>query len=779
MGLLEKIDIFKNASRKKVLLLGFSFIFILGSISTILVINSTRRENIFVLLQSARITASYINAQTISELNANEKDFSNPTYLHFKKLFTKINNCINDVRYIYVVGKKSDSLFFYFDTQPDVYKSDANAEPLAYPGEIYTEAPEEFYLAFENKREYVVGPYKDKWGSFISALIPVFGENNKVIAVLGIDMNTKRWNKKIFINSLAPIIITCLMALLLFLAVQFAGNRLRSEMTIRKINKGLEIKIKERTKELLLINEELKTQILERDKAEKALIQSEKRYRDFVNFLPQIVFEVDASGKILFVNQCAYQVMGYTADDLLSGVNIFQMIIKEDHEKAKLNIQKIIRREHNPVNEYMMVKKDGTEFPAFIYSSPVFENNKYMGLRGIAIDISYQRQVEELKRKTEIAENTARFKQLFLANMSHEMRTPMNGIINMTHFLLQTELNEKQKNYAQIISESSENLLTLINNILDLSKIEAGKMQLRPSIFNIHQINRKIKDLFDVLKKDKQIELFTAYDNKVPDYLFADENKIYQIMLNLVNNALKFTEQGFVKISISLLELIDNKIKVLVEVMDTGIGIPIEAQENLFKLFTQIDSTATRNYEGAGLGLAISRELSKLLGGEIGLNSAKGQGSTFWFTFMAELVAADDITNIQTGYPITQQYENLKALVAEDKDVNIKIMKLLLENIGCKTDIAYNGKEAIEKIEVGTYDIIFLDIQMPVMDGVTAIKILRKQHKNHLPPIIALTANAMEGDQEYYIEIGMDDYLSKPIDAKLLYEKINFWCREK
>lgn len=779
MWLIEKTDLFRNAPRNKVLIIGISILFILGTFSTISVINSTRKENNFILLQSARITASYISPQHISELHANDKDFSNPTYLYLKRLFTRINNSVNDIRYIYMVGKNGDSLFFYFDTQPEIFNFDATAEPLAYPGEIYTEAPKEFYLAFANKKEYLVGPYSDKWGNFISALIPVFDENKNVIAVLGMDMNINSWNKKIFLNSLAPIIITFLMALLLFMVVQFASNRLRAEMTIRKINEGLEIKIQERTRELILINEELKAQILERDKAENALMQSEKRYRDFVNFLPQIIFEVDASGKVLFVNQCAYNVMGYNSDDLLRGVNIFQMIVKEEHEKARANIQKIIRKEHNPGNEYTMLKKDGTEFPAFIYSAPIFENNTYTGLRGIAIDISFQKQVEELKLKTDIAENTAKFKQMFLANMSHEMRTPMNGIINMTHFLLQTELSEKQNYYAQVIKESSENLLSLINNILDLSKIEAGKMQVRPVIFNIHKVNRRIQDLFEVLKKDKNIVLHTEYDNKVPDYLFADEHKVYQIILNFVGNALKFTYQGFVRICFSLLNQSEGKLKVLVEVKDTGIGIALEAQEKLFKSFTQIDSSSTRNYEGAGLGLSICRELAKLLGGEIGVKSEAGQGSTFWFSFEAGIVAPEDIALMKTETTPTIKYDNLKVLVAEDKVVNIKIITLLLENIGCKVEIASNGKDAIDKIENDTFDIVFMDIQMPIMDGVTAIKLLREKYQNHLPPIIALTANAMEGDHEYYLQMGMDDYLSKPIDANLLYEKINFWCSDK
>ncbi len=402
-----------------------------------------------------------------------------------------------------------------------------------------------------------------------------------------------------------------------------------------------------------------------------------------------------------------------------------------------------------------------------------------------------QKHNEELKRNVQLAEKTAQIKHQFLANMSHEMRTPMNGILGMVDFLLQTKLDEKQLDYAKTIKNSSETLLNLINDVLDLAKIEAGTMKVTPNEFNIHKLLNEVLSLFKASIEQKGLAINLYYSKDLPDFLIADKNRINQIINNLLSNAIKFTNSGSISIFVSkqkddesnnlkfLNEHNEKKIKVRVEVKDTGIGISKENQADLFLSFSQIDSTYTRNYEGTGLGLAISKRLVELMGGEIGLNSEMGKGSTFWFTFEAIPISESSLNEAPKTNPNNIKYNfNLKVLLVEDKYINQKVITLMLHNVGCKIEVANNGMEALKIFEENNCDLILMDIQMPIMDGVTAVKELNRRHSK-LPPIIGLSANAMEGDAEKYIAEGMDDYLSKPVSAEQLYEKIIKWTGKK
>ncbi len=397
-----------------------------------------------------------------------------------------------------------------------------------------------------------------------------------------------------------------------------------------------------------------------------------------------------------------------------------------------------------------------------------------------------QKHNEELKRNVQLAEKTAQIKQQFLANMSHEMRTPMNGILGMVDFLLETKLDEKQLDFAKTIKNSSETLLNLINDVLDLSKIEAGTMKIMPNEFNIHKILREVLSLFKASIEQKGLTVNLSYSNDLPEYLIADKNRLNQIINNLLSNAIKFSDKGSISIIISKVSENENtkldstdkenkNIKVKVEVKDSGIGISKENQTDLFLSFSQIDSTYTRNYEGTGLGLAISKRLVEMMGGEIGVISEFGKGSTFWFTFDAIPISE---SSLDKPVKIKPDFVNLNfgitVLLVEDKFINQKVVTLMLQNVGCKIEVASNGMEALDMFEKSKYDLILMDIQMPIMDGVTAVKELQRKHKK-LPPIIGLSANAMEGDAEKYIAEGMDDYLAKPVSAEQLYEKIIKW----
>ncbi len=383
----------------------------------------------------------------------------------------------------------------------------------------------------------------------------------------------------------------------------------------------------------------------------------------------------------------------------------------------------------------------------------------------------------QISQQKEELELTSSFKQQFLANMSHEIRTPMTGIIGMIDFLEKTKLDEKQKEYIEIIRNSSEVLLMIINDILDLSKIEAGKMELKPIVFSVDALVRKTQLLFTSLCKKEDLLIEFKCDDELPDFIKADELRIMEIITNLISNAIKFTEKGVITIEIKLIWIENDNIKIKIEVKDTGIGIGKEDQEQLFKVFSQIDSAPTLKYKGSGLGLSICKKLAELMGGEINMESDGVNGSNFWFTFFAKTVSKNPIKQIiQDEKNELSRSLNISVLLVEDKLVNQKVIELMLNYLGCKTTIVSNGMEALDKVDKYIFDIILMDIQMPVMDGITTVKELRKRHHT-LPPIIAISANVIEGYKNKYISEGMDDCIAKPIKSDELARIITKWSK--
>jgi two-component system, sensor histidine kinase ChiS len=382
-----------------------------------------------------------------------------------------------------------------------------------------------------------------------------------------------------------------------------------------------------------------------------------------------------------------------------------------------------------------------------------------------------QRRTEEmlLHQEIEIARKSVEFKQNFLANMSHEIRTPLTGILGMAELLHKTNLTDEQKDYLETLQHSGENLKETINLVLDYSKIEAGKVKLREESFRLNDLINDAEKLFMSISSKKKLEFSAELVTGLPEYIKADKQRVSQVLNNLLSNAVKFTTAGSVKIMISRAETIpalenENTFMLKVEVSDTGKGISAREQKNLFKPFYQAEQDYDRTFEGTGLGLSISKELSTMLGGEIGLISKPGKGSTFWFTFKAEKSEKAQLVTRARSAETGKAGSVLKILLVEDKKVNQKVVKLLLKGMGHKVDVFENGLQALDNYIPGQYDLILMDIQMPVMDGITATKMLRKKFSN-LPPIIGLSANAFEGDREKYMNKGMDEYLTKPVKA--------------
>jgi len=389
---------------------------------------------------------------------------------------------------------------------------------------------------------------------------------------------------------------------------------------------------------------------------------------------------------------------------------------------------------------------------------------------------------EQLLVAKKVAENANLAKSQFLAQMSHEIRTPMNGVLGIASLLMHTSLNEKQSKFVRTIHNSGESLLNLINDILDFSKIEAGKLELELLPFNLRDMTEETVELLSEHALEKKVNLACFVDSDVPAHVTGDPGRLRQILMNLLGNALKFTSHGEVLLFVFVEQSHNKDVYLRFEIRDSGIGIKKEKQEDIFAAFSQADEYTTRKFGGTGLGLAICRRLVDLMGGEIGVESAEGKGATFWFTTVFTIGSSSEIAINEQPEIATAQHFDVSILVVEDNLTNQIVAEGTLEKMGCKVDLANNGVEAIAATEKKKYELIFMDCQMPVMDGYKATENIRKIEKENgteRVPIIALTAHAMKGDRERCFAVGMDDYIAKPFREPQLAKILSKWLSVK
>jgi signal transduction histidine kinase/CheY-like chemotaxis protein len=380
---------------------------------------------------------------------------------------------------------------------------------------------------------------------------------------------------------------------------------------------------------------------------------------------------------------------------------------------------------------------------------------------------------EEMQRSRLMAEESAKAKSDFVANMSHELRTPLSAILGFTDLIKKTSLDHEQKEYLEAISSSGQNLLAVINDILDLSKLDAGKFSIEQINFRIPELIHSLQLMFAGKAKDKNLTFSCQADVALQDPISGDPKKLTQILINLVGNAIKFTDQGSVSVNCRLINREQGKSTVEFSVQDTGIGIPEHKQESIFERFIQADTDTTRKYGGSGLGLSIARQLVSLLGGTLSLQSEPGKGTTFSFALPFSSALESTGKNAEKDSTIPIQATRT-ILVVEDSIMNQKLARIILHNNGFEVTIAENGQEAVDILKEKAFDLILMDIQMPVMDGCLATCIIRKELKL-TTPIIAMTAHALDGEKEKCIREGMNDYLAKPFKEEDLLQKIAAW----
>ncbi len=496
------------------------------------------------------------------------------------------------------------------------------------------------------------------------------------------------------------------------------------------------------------------------------------------------VIAADQMANILKMNHIAEELCGWSRQDALGRPldDVFQTVDAKTGQLLENPFRQTLEQglSIGLKKDSLLLSRDGSRRYASANSSPI--RNKQGSIVGIVIvfrDITRIRQIEEsLKEAKEAAEAANRAKDEFLANMSHEIRTPLNGIIGMTTLTLLSELNPEQKENLSIIKMSGDSLLNIINDILDFSKIEAGKMSIEATSFDLRELLSKNLGLHSVFAEEKGLQLEYDIDDEIPRLLIGDPYRIQQVLINLISNALKFTENGKIRVSAAIHEKQDVDLWLQISVSDTGIGIASEQMNKLFKSFTQLDSSITRNYGGTGLGLYISKQLVNMMGGEIWAESIPGQGSTFNFTVKLGIAYERRGTNLNKTLnsegSLPKTMKPLYILLVEDDKTNQLVIANLLKTRGHMVETVNNGREALQIWEERNLDLILMDIMMPEMDGLEATRQIRREEAKtgkHIR-IIAVTAHPAFCDREKVLAAGMDDYVAKPLQMDKLLQVV-------
>ncbi|HEY5955968.1 MAG TPA: ATP-binding protein, partial [Polyangiaceae bacterium] len=544
-----------------------------------------------------------------------------------------------------------------------------------------------------------------------------------------------------------------------------------------------------------------------RVKAEQALLYSEERFRQLAELFPETIFETDTTGRITYANEYGLQKYGYVAADIQSGVHILELVAPEDRAKVTERIDQRLQDKTSGYLDVRALTRSGVIFDALAFSAPIRQANRIVGIRGFVMDDSERQQaLRDLRhtnqlleaasaRATEMAgraEVASVAKSEFMANMSHELRTPLNGVIGMLGLLLETPLSDDQRRFAALARESGEALLAQIGGILDFSKLEAGKLVLETIEFDLRALLASYAELTSLRAAQKRLKFRSVIDPNLPVFVEGDPNRLRQVLDNLVGNALKFTAEGEVVLTVTVEQLAASIVTLKFTVSDTGIGIPQDKLGLLFAKFSQVDSSTTRRFGGTGLGLAIAKQIVELMAGSVGVRSEEGVGTDFWFTSQFDLVKDGSVECMrhtqpspielrpgpEARPPVRNATASSRVLLVDDNTTNREVGLGILRHLGYHADAVINGRLAIEALATIPYALVLMDVQMPEMDGLETTRAVRSAvtHAiNPKVPIIAMTARAMPGDREMCMRAGMNDYIAKPIAPSTVADVLNKW----
>lgn len=693
------------------------------------------------ILARTQIAAASIPADDVALLHWNESDLTNPAYVRLKALMISMRHANADLRFVLLAGIKEQRAFFLVDSE------DPKSPDYSPPGQSYDEATADYLAGLAAGRPFVLGPETDRWGTWVFGDAPILDAKGRLLAYLELDVAAADWAALVRHARLPVLLITLLIVALVLGSFQ-ALERLRDSS------------------------------------AEIAL--SEQRNRSLVEGSPDCVQMFDLTGHYVAVNQNGLRALGLTEAEVL-GRHFSSLWPPETRPKIDEAIRATVAGKPTTLEaDYAL--PDGKMLTWRVATNPVYDTaGRVRSFVGICVDLTVRKQAElALLAAKKAAEDATQAKSDFMAVMSHEIRTPLAGVIGMLDLLQQAPLEPQPRRYTKFARDSADTLLHLLDDALDAAKMEAGKLALETIPFRPHEQFEAAFESASMRADAKGIVFRHEVAPSVPAVLLGDPTRLRQIINNLVNNALKFTEKGSVGVTLNAVPIGIGTVFLKIAVTDTGIGISEEARARLFSRYAQADASTTRHYGGTGLGLSIVKSLAELMGGEVNVTSTLGQGSTFTFSggfrvgnetprsakpaASALATPPPPVAKLPPPAPVrAQPSRQLRVLVVDDDVSNRTVAESLVSFLGHREVVfAVNGREAVNRLMAEKFDVVLMDNRMPIMDGFTATRLIRDPATGVTDPsiyIVALTANASTDDRAKCLQAGMNDYITKPVRA--------------